>query len=454
MNLQKRITLWFTLLTISVLVIFMGFVYFSAYKNRLNEFYTILEKEAITKINLLLDTELDALTLQTIYRQNREILYEVEVAIYDEEEQLVYHDAVDIDFVKESAEMFEEIRKNQSIRFLQEGWQVLGFVYEHEGNPFFVTAAAYDDYGYSKLENIRDTIIIALVFGVLFIVFLGRYFARRIISPVTEMIMEAEMISASSLHLRLKEGKEQDELRQLAQTFNRLLERLEKSFESQKQFVSYVSHELRTPLTAMITELEWALQKDRNIEEYQETIENILSDGQGMAKLLSTLLDFAKANYDRSEVNFKQVRVDEVLLDSSMEVQKNNPEYKIEMDFADYSDEEEVLVNANAYLLSIAFSNLMSNACKFSKDHKCTVSISTEGHFAKVVFKDKGIGIPKSELDKIFTPFYRGQNKSFAKGSGIGLTLVKKIVDLHLGEIHVQSLPEQGTAFQVLLPLS
>lgn len=454
MNLQKRITLWFTLLTISVMVLFMGFVYFSAYKNRLNEFYNILEKEAITKINLLLDAELDALTLQTIYRENREILYEVEVAIYDAEEQLVYHDAVDIDFVKESAEMFEEIRQYQSIRFLQDGWQVLGFVYEHGGKPFFVTAAAYDDYGYNKLENIRDTIIIALVCGVLFIIILGRYFARKIIRPVTDMIMEAELISASSLHLRLKEGEEQDELRQLAQTINRLLERLEKSFESQKQFVSYISHELRTPLTAIITELEWALQRERSAVEYQETLENVLADGHGMAKLLSTLLDFAKANYDRTEVNFKPIRVDEVLLDASTELQKANPAYKIELDFDENSEEEEITVEGNAYLLSIAFSNLMSNACKFSKDSKCTVFISSENNQARVIFKDKGIGIAKQDLDKIFTPFYRGQNKNFAKGSGIGLTLVRKIIDLHLGEIHVQSIPEQGSTFQVLLPLS
>uniref|UniRef100_UPI0025BD1E0C sensor histidine kinase n=1 Tax=Cecembia sp. TaxID=1898110 RepID=UPI0025BD1E0C len=402
MSIQKRITLWFTLLTISVLVLFMGFVYLSAYKNRLNEFYTILEKEAITKINLLLETELDAITLQTIYRENREILYEVEVAIYDGEEQLVYHDAVEIDFVKETPEMFKEIRENKSMQFIQEGWQVLGFVYEYRGKPFFVTAAAYDAYGYSKLENIRDTIIIVLFFGVLFIVFLGRYFAKKIIRPVTEMIMEAEMISASNLHLRLGEGEEQDELKQLAHTINRLLERLEKSFESQKQFVSYVSHELRTPLTAIITELEWALQRERNLEEYQETLENVLADGHGMAKLLSTLLDFAKANYDRSEVNFKPIRVDEVLLDASTELQKSNPEYKVELDFAENSEEEEVTVEGNAYLLSIAFSNLMSNACKFSKNHKCTISISLENNQAKVLFRDNGIGIPKQELNKIF----------------------------------------------------
>ncbi len=454
MNLQKRITLWFTVLTISVFVLFMGFVYFSAYQNRLNEFYSILEKEAITKINLLLDTELDAQTLQTIYRKNREILYEVEVAIFDGNEQLVYHDAVDIDFVKETAEMFQQIREKKSIRFLQEGWQVLGFVYEYEGKPFFVTAAAYDAYGYSKLENIRDTILISLVLGILFIVVLGSYFVRKILQPVGDMIMEAELISASSLHRRLKEGEGKDELKQLAKTFNQLLGRLEKSFESQKQFVSYVSHELRTPLTAMITELEWAIEKDRDPEEYLETLENVLADSHKMAKLTTTLLDFAKANYDRSEVNFKPTRVDEVLLDASMAVQQSNSDYKIELDFADNSREEEVTVPGNAYLLSIAFSNLMNNSCKFSTDKKCTVSISSENHQTKVVFRDRGIGIPAKELDKIFAPFFRGSNKKFTLGSGIGLTLVKKIVDLHLGEIHVQSLQGQGTTIQVLLPLA
>ncbi|TVR77375.1 MAG: sensor histidine kinase, partial [Saprospirales bacterium] len=148
------------------------------------------------------------------------------------------------------------------------------------------------------------------------------------------------------------------------------------------------------------------------------------------------------------------VRVDEILLDASTELQKSNPEYKIELDFAEHSEEEEVTVEGNAYLLSIAFSNLMSNACKFSKDNKCTVSISTNNHQAIVAFRDKGIGIPQQELDKIFTPFFRGQNKNFAKGSGIGLTLVKKIVDLHLGEIRVISTTQKGTVFEVLLPNS
>lgn len=451
MNLKTRITLWFTALTVLILVVFMGIIYFSAYQNRLSEFYDILEKEAITKANLLLDTSLDAETLQTIYRKNREILYEVEVAIYDAEENLIYHDAVDIDFVKETPEMFEAIRQSRQLRFLQDNWQVLGFEYELGGQKYLITSAAYDYYGYNKLQNVRDTMIISLLLGLVLLVLLGFYFSKRMLRPVSEMIVEAEMISASNLHLRLRESNTKDELNQLAQTFNKLLERLEKSFDSQRQFVSYVAHEVRTPLAAMITELEWVLQKDRDVSEYQATIENILQDSHKLSKLTSDLLDFAKANYDRSEVKFKETRIDEVLLEASQQVQHENPEFKIEIEFGDSFEEQEISVEGNEYLLVLALKNLIHNACKFSKEKSCQVGVDVIGQLIQLKISDQGIGIPPKELSKIFDPFFRGSNKSFSKGSGIGLTLVKKIIDLHEGSLDVQS--EVGKGTKILIQL-
>ncbi|MGY6520318.1 MAG: HAMP domain-containing sensor histidine kinase [Mongoliitalea sp.] len=451
MNLKIRITLWFTALTVLILVIFMGIIYFSAYQNRLSEFYEILEKEAITKANLLLDTSLDAETLQTIYRKNKEILYEVEVAIYNDAEELIYHDAVDIDFVKETPEMFEAIRRSKQLKFLQENWQVLGFVYEFDDQKYLITSAAYDYYGYNKLQNVRDTMIISLLLGLVLLVLLGFYFSKRMLSPVSEMIVEAELISASNLHLRLRESANKDELNQLAQTFNKLLERLERSFDSQKQFVSYVAHEVRTPLAAMITELEWVLQKDRNLSEYQSTIENILQDSHKLSKLTSDLLDFAKANYDRSEVRFKETRIDEVLLEASQQVQQENPDYKIDIEFGAGFEDQEVSLEGNEYLLVLALKNLIHNACKFSKEKNCQVAVDVRGLMIQVTIKDQGIGIPQKELSKIFDPFFRGTNKSFSKGSGIGLTLVKKIIDLHEGSIEVQSNVGKGTSINLQL---
>lgn len=451
MNLKTRITLWFTALTVLILVVFMGIIYFSAYQNRLSEFYDILEKEAITKANLLLDTSLDAETLQTIYRKNKEILYEVEVAIYNDEEELIYHDAVDIDFVKETPEMFEAIRSTNRLKFLQENWQVLGFVYEFDGKKYLITSAAYDFYGYNKLQNVRDTMIITLLLGLVLLVLLGFYFSKRILRPISEMIIEAEMISASNLHLRLRESANKDELHQLAVTFNKLLERLDKSFDSQKQFVFYVAHEVRTPLAAMITELEWVLQKERDISEYQSTIENILQDSHKLSKLTSDLLDFAKANYDRSEVRFKQIRIDEVLLEASQQVQQENPEFKIEIEFGDNFEDHEVNVEGNEYLLVLALKNLIHNACKFSKEKSCQLDVWVKGTFLELKVIDLGIGIPQKDIHKIFDPFFRGSNRNFSEGSGIGLTLVKKIIDLHGGSMEIHSELEKGTTVVLLL---
>ncbi|RZS95269.1 sensor histidine kinase [Cecembia calidifontis] len=452
MRLQQQISLMFTALAAGILLLFIGIVYFSAYTNRLNEFYNILEKEAITKANLLLDTQLDAETLQTIYRKNREILYEVEVAIYNSRMDLIYHDAVDIDFVKETPEMLQEISNKKKIRFIQDKWQVIGLDFEFDQEHYIITAAAYDFYGFNKLENLRDTMLVSFFLGLAIIFLIGKYFSRKSLAPIAGIIREAQNISASNLDLRIQEYNSKDELGQLAQTFNQMLERLEKSFDAQKQFVSYVAHELRTPLTAIITDLELSLDKERTKEQYRQTIEEVLSDSQKVARLASTLLDFAKASYDRSEIHFKPVRVDEVLLESSQQVMQKNPAYRIHLDFEGEVEEEAITVWGNSYLLGIAFSNLMENACKFSEDKSCEISIAAGPSGVRIKFRDKGIGIPKEEQEDIFKPFFRGKNKGYTEGTGIGLTLVQKIIQQHNGEISLASETGKGATFTLSLP--
>jgi signal transduction histidine kinase len=442
----------FTALAAGILLLFIGIVYFSAYTNRLNEFYNILEKEAITKANLLLDTQLDAETLQTIYRKNREILYEVEVAIYNSRMDLIYHDAVDIDFVKETPEMLQEISNKKKIRFIQDQWQVIGLDFEFDQEHYIITAAAYDFYGFNKLENLRDTMLVSFFLGLAIIFLIGKYFSRKSLAPIAGIIREAQNISASNLDLRIQEYNSKDELGQLAQTFNQMLERLEKSFDAQKQFVSYVAHELRTPLTAIIADLELSLDKERTKEQYRQTIEEVLSDSQKVARLASTLLDFAKASYDRSEIHFKPVRVDEVLLESSQQVMQKNPAYRIHLDFEGDVEEEAITVWGNSYLLGIAFSNLMENACKFSEDKSCEISIAAGPSGVRIKFRDKGIGIPKEEQEDIFKPFFRGKNKGYTEGTGIGLTLVQKIIQQHNGEISLASETGKGAIFTLSLP--
>lgn len=453
MKIRTRLTILFTVITATILMAFAFVIYYSAKENREKEFYAALKKEAITKANLFFNAKVDTKTLQDIYRNNREILNEVEVAIYDTNFVLLYHDAVDIDFVKETKPMIDEIYQKGELQFYQKDWQVVGLKYIFENHIYIITATAYDQYGYSKLKSLLKNSIFVFIISILFIYIAGRFFSKKAFQPVKEMTDKAKQISATNLDLRLTANGSKDELSEMANTFNEMLNRLENSFDAQKHFVSNISHELRTPLAAIITELALSANKDRNIDEYKIVIQNSLNDARKLVRLSNSLLDLAKASYDTSEIVFKQVRIDEILLDARQQMQQTNTNYKIDIHFEnDIENDNEISVNGNEYLLKVAFANLFENGCKFSNNKQSIVSVSFNNKKIILNFSDNGIGISEDDLKNIFTPFYRGENKTFADGNGIGLSLTQKIISLHKGSISIASVPAKGTTFTVELP--
>jgi signal transduction histidine kinase len=452
MKIRTRLTILFTLITATILLAFAYVIYFSAKKNREREFYSILKKEAITKANLFFNAKVDTKTLQDIYRNNREILNEVEVAIYDTGFNLLYHDAVDIDYVKETPEMINEIFQKGETQFYQQDWQVVCLRYEYKNKNYIITATAIDQYGYNKLNSLLKNSIIVFIISIIFIYLAGLYFSKKAFDPVKDMIEKAKVISVTNLDLRLNSNGSKDELDELANTFNEMLNRLENSFDAQKHFVSNISHELRTPLAAIITELELSTNKEKSVAEYKSIIQNALGDAKKLVRLLNGLLDLAKASYDPSEIAFKPIRIDEILLDAREQVQQANSDYKIEIVFEqEFENENQISINGNEYLLKVAFANLFENGCKFSKDRQSSVFISFERDKIQLRFTDNGIGISENDLNYIFTPFYRGENKIYAEGNGIGLALTHKIILLHKGTISVSSKQNEGTTFYVEL---
>jgi len=452
MKIRTRLTILFTVITATILLAFAYVIYFSAKKNREREFYSILKKEAITKANLFFNAKVDTKTLQDIYRNNREILNEVEVAIYDTGFNLLYHDAVDIDYVKETPEMINEIFQKGEIQFYQQDWQVVGLRYEYNNKNYIITATALDQYGYNKLNSLLKNSIIVFIISIIFIYIAGLYFSKKAFDPIKDMIEKAKVISATNLDLRLNSNGSKDELDELANTFNEMLNRLENSFDAQKHFVLNISHELRTPLAAIITELELSTNKEKSVAEYKSIIQNALGDAKKLVRLLNGLLDLAKASYDPSEIAFKPIRIDEILLDAREQVQQANSDYKIEIVFEqEFENENQISINGNEYLLKVAFANLFENGCKFSKDRQSSVFISFERDKIQLRFTDNGIGISENDLNYIFTPFYRGENKIYAEGNGIGLALTHKIILLHKGTISVSSKQNEGTTFYVEL---
>lgn len=435
MKIRTRLTLLFTLITAMLLGVYSVSIYYSSKEAREKSFYSELQNEAIAKADLFFRSSLPEQEMHKLYKNNTRTLNEVQVAIYDVNKQLVYHDDAKVDYVKETPEMLSQIFQKKRINFFLNDLQVIGMVYHYEGKTYAVTAAAYDQYGYEYLTHLLTISIIAF-FSILILIYLaGIFLSKKALSPLSEMVNQIKKITAGKLQLRLKTTKEKDELNELAQNFNGMLERLENSFDSQKHFVSNISHELRTPLSAIITELELASEKDKTKEEYKETIQYALNDARNMVKLSNSLMDLAKASYDPNEISFSEVRLDEVLLESYSKIIRENSEYKVSLNIEDSIEEHQLVIQGNEYLLQVAFNNLIDNACKYSPEHSCLIDVRSHSEYLKISFINSGNMILKEDLQHIFEPFFRSETTRQEKGHGIGLFLTKKIILLHNAKV-------------------
>lgn len=455
MKIRTRLTLQNTLVVAAVFALGMVMIYLMSERARSRAFFHDLRSEAVTKAHLFLQNQVDAETMQSIYLNNRKFIDEVEVAVYDSGFRMLYHDAVQNDIVKETRQMIDDILSGREMESFIGEYQAVGFVYVFGGEEYVVTAAAYDGYGHENLRELRRTLLLLFVLGLSLLFVAGHYLAAVSLEPVRGIVREAESITAQHMDRRLPVRNAGDELGELCMTFNALLDRLEVSFNSQKMFVSNVSHELRTPLAALIAELDLSLQRERSGDEYRMAIGNALKDAGRMSSLIDGLLNLAKADYGKERISMQEIRLDELLLDVRDFLLKAHPEYSVELLFGPDAAEDDrmITVNGNVYLLSIAFSNLMENNCKYSGDRSSVIHISCWDRWTVLRFSDNGDGMSETDMRNLFNLFYRGEkHERTVEGHGIGMTLSRKIIRLHQGEIHVHSEEGRGTTFVVELP--
>ena len=433
MKIKTALTLKNTGVIAVVFLLCMTLIYLVSEHIRSNTFFHNLKSEAVTKVHLFLQNQVDADIMQSIYLNNKEFINEVEVAVYTTDFHMLYHDAIDNDIVKENPEMIAQILQQKEIEFYIGKYQAVGMVYPFNGQTYIVTAAAYDGYGHTNLLELQKTLVILFFIGLLLLFITCYFLVRASLKPIREIVKEAETITASRIDQRLPVRNEKDELGELSQAFNELLERLEISFNSQKMFVSNVSHEMRTPLAALIAETQ-----------YRQAMQNVLQDARRMTKLIDGLLNLAKADYQKEQIKMHEIRLDELLLDTREIILRAHPEYHIELIFEQEDAEDDRMITV--------MGNLIENNCKYSDDKSSFIQISYWDKWTIIRLSDDGIGMSDAEKEKIFTLFYRGEQEQHTEGHGIGMALAQKIIALHQGSIAVHSKQGEGTTFIIELP--
>lgn len=326
--------------------------------------------------------------------------------------------------------------------------------YLHKGKHYIIAVSAENYFYTHHLSYLRNLLIIALLLGVLFVVVVSLLVKRSFIKPISELIGEVEKIGSENLYLRLTVGqKEKGVLNKLANTFNQMLTRIETSFETQKNFISNASHELNTPLTSIIGIADLALSKERNVEEYKQSIQKIMDAADDLEKKTSALLLLARTGFENNNLLFKPVRIDQIVMDAEMTVKAINEHFHIKTDFSMLPDDSMKLkVNGSAPLLQLAISNIVSNACKYSANKTAYVALGAFDKGVLILIRDEGIGIPEEELSFIYDPYFRASNTANFSGYGIGLPLARNIVKMHKGQLFVSSTLGKGTTVRIELP--
>lgn len=338
--------------------------------------------------------------------------------------------------------------------FKQDDLQVCSLFYQDNEGDYIILLAARDDEGAAQLVFLRNALLGIILGGILFIAAFSLIFAKHILKPINSMITKVQGISGSNLQARLYEGKGKDEISRLAQTFNGMLSRLENSFQTQKSFIHNASHELRTPLTVILGEAEYALKKENLDPEQKLAFKKIFQEADHLRQLLNSLLQLSEMKNDNLKTNFKILRIDELVQQVVIKMNADLEGANIKLEYGNTQNltagSYEIL--GNEIWMEIAVTNVLNNAIKYSGNKPVRVLLFDQNGMVNVQFEDKGIGINEKELDKIFLPFYRGQNVRPKKGYGIGLTLTKNIIKIHKGEILIKSIEKQGSIVLVQLP--
>jgi|LakMenEpi03Aug12_release.lakeMendotaPanAssembly.Ray.scaffolds.fasta_scaffold246238_2 signal transduction histidine kinase len=456
MKIRTKIAFQFTLIVALILVVFSVSLYYLLEGYTKDEFNNYLKDRAQTTAKLLIkEKNVDKRLLKVIDRNTLSSLYAAEVLVFNDENLVTYSNIDSVNKFPYSPEILEKIRKFKYHEADYQNKKVVGLMYTDEElkKDYLILAQAEDTYGEQKLERIKDAMTIGLVSSIFLTIILGFVFAGQSLKPISRINQEVSKITARDLTKKLSTGNNKDEIAQLARNFNEMLSRIEKSFELQKSFVSNASHELRTPLAAIKSEIQVALEKDRTPEEYKEILKSLNIDNQRLIQLINGLLQLAKSEKGDKSLQMAPIRIDEVLFEVQDELQHQHHNYRISIDFEEIPDDDEsVTINGNKSLLRTLFNNLIDNACKYSENNMAVINIRFNNSNCIINVSDTGIGISKGDQEKVFEPFFRTKNASNYKGYGIGLSICKRIVDIHGGRIILKSDLGQGSNFNVILP--
>ena len=459
-NILKRIstnqtkTMLLLMLVFSVVILlFSGLVYFSIVNFSHQRFYELLKIRATTIVQIEKSKQhLDIPKNHILNSLNDEELPMEKDYVFEVPKDSNYNQITSQIHIPDT--FFKNIVKKGEANFNDKEFYYIGQSFKSENKTYIAIASAKNHYVVYYLGYLKRTLTTCMILALFFSMIFSFYLSKTLFKPILKITNKVKEISSENLHLRLEPQPGNTELNELIDTFNGMLNRIETSFETQNHLIGNVSHELRTPLTSIMGEADVALSMKRSNEHYQETLQIILNEAEKLDKKIKALLMIAQTGFDGKIQKMDKVRMDQLLWDVIETATRINSKNNVYMDISMLPDNPKKLkVFGNEQLLHLAMANIINNGCKYSDFQQVKVSLGATDTHVYVIIKDNGIGIPDTEFDKIYDPFFRASNTRNYEGYGIGLKLARNIIRMHKGELIINSKENIGTTVQISFPI-
>ncbi|MHB8208758.1 sensor histidine kinase [Mucilaginibacter sp.] len=448
MKIKNRLSLYFSAISAIVLLIVeivICLIFISLIKT---DFYSHLMDRATVAAQVYLEAdEISADSLSHVRERYVKRLPDEVVRFYDDKNTA--------SFIKDKDQYWTDavingVRKSKELQFAEGNRQTVGIYYNDNQGNFVILVSAVDELGTKRTKDLIEGMAILLVCSMAVLFLISRWFAKKSLEPIDELIRQMHNVSAGNLSLRVDEGDGRDEISELATNFNNLLRNLENAFELQQSFVVNASHELRTPITTIIGEIEISLNKSRTVEEYQQVLRSILADAERLNTTTTSLLELAQVDMNFTQLSVAPVAIDELIWEINDYWAAKAGKGMLAVNILHLPDDAENLqITANKSLLTVAFNNIIANAFKFSANKRVNCDLYADDKLIKITVTDAGVGIPSEEQAKVFESFYRGSNGKYFQGTGVGLYVTNKIISLFNGKIDVYSTVGVGTSIVI-----
>jgi two-component system sensor histidine kinase ArlS len=444
MNLKQRFSLLFSLLFSGILGMVMLLVYSLFAQFRTEEFKDRLEEKARTTIRLLsVVKEVDNRLLKIIDKNTINELYNEKTIIFNEKLEVVYSSIDDAPLTWTKGEL-QKIKEEKSTLKRNGEYEVYGMFYDSKYKDYYALVSAEDKYGNNKIKFLKYLLASAFALGTLVVSFLSFYVSKKSLRPLDNFRNEILDITGKNLNKRLRENNKNDEIDTLSKAFNQMLERIDVSYSRQREFTSNASHELRTPIARIVTQLENIIQDKWTRPETASVLASISEDCYQLSDIVTSLLILSQIDNNARVKGFKKIRLDEIIFYAEEELRKFHPNFKFHFEIEATSDDLDIEVMGDETLLRIAFTNVLKNGYHYSSNGvvRCTLISGAEVIAVHVVNEGQVPDIADTSL--LFNTFTRGSNAQNKTGSGLGLSIVKHILDYHNAVVEYK-IPDANT---------